>query len=224
MPTIRDPFSHALEATTATTSADVERRAVTGALLVARRNNASPTEVLEFLDMLGILDTASEIAGRPLATGPVALTRRDNIGRLRHAPSSTTQGHQEPPVSPSATDSAPANDTPDPIPAGRHGHNGRCASGDHPWVPENISVHTSGQQRCKPCGNRQKRGISTARTRDPEEVVLCRCPGRKHRLSAESSESTYVSPDGRRMCRVGIDRRAQAEKASRDVAAEREAS
>jgi hypothetical protein len=152
--------------------------------------------VHELIEMLGLDGRANELrAQRGLRAvpkvAPVSVAVRDSYGRLRGV-------------------TAPATDVPDPVPVGQHGHNGRCASGDHAWTPENIgTVAATGAQRCKPCEQRRKRGGSSRKPSDAP--VLCRCPGRKHELTEESSESTYVAPDGKRQCRVGMDRRNQAE-------------
>src|SRR4051812_29710107 len=86
-------------------SESVRLRAVHGALMSAKRRNATPAEALEFIDMLGLSDVASEIVGRPLVAAQMPTTaRRDTIGRVRPAL---------------------AQPDADGIPPGQHGHNGR---------------------------------------------------------------------------------------------------
>jgi group I intron endonuclease len=36
---------------------------------------------------------------------------------------------------------------------GKHGNDGMCRTGKHPWVPENIFVNADGEQGCKACAN-----------------------------------------------------------------------
>lgn len=162
----------------------------------AARRGLPADELRDALEALGLIGPARR----------VSLGARDNIGRLRQQPAPAT-AQPEPEPEPAVG-----------IPSGQHGHNGMCASGDHPWVAENIrpATGTTGV-RCRACEQRRKRGGSS---RTEVGTDLCRCPGRKHVLTAETSESTYVSPNGQRVCKVGVERRRQAEQAARDVAAE----
>ncbi len=157
--------------------------------------------LVELIDMCGLSDVASQIVGRPL--------RADGAATIR--------GQRDQSESPPAADTASGDDVP--APSGRHGVNGRCSSGLHPWVAENIrKAEKSSRLKCRPCEQFRKRGGSTV-LRDPDGRRLCGCPGVKHVLTEVSSETTFVSETtGRRMCRAG-ERRRKSEKAARGRAA-----
>jgi len=157
------------------------------------RRNIPKDELRESLEMMGLAE--------PVGSG--LSVPRDSYGRLRTDMVSTP--------APDTEDAAEGEPGAVAGASRRHGDNGKCAAGDHPWIPENIRRNeTTGRLRCRGCDQRRKRGPK--KVKDPNAPVLCRCPGRKHVLTAETSESTYVDPRGQRLCRVGIDRRRQAER------------
>lgn len=54
--------------------------------------------------------------------------------------------------------------TPVGVPPGENGHNGMCASGDHPWIDANIAVdRVKGKRTCQQCANRRRRNRNAAK-------------------------------------------------------------
>lgn len=191
-------------------SADEQYRALL--TLVSLDDSALPVEgaatVHELIDMLGLTDRANELRVErgmrvPSRRSVTAGVPRDSYGRLR------TDMVSSP--APDIEDAAEAEPEAVAGASRRHGDNGKCAAGDHPWIPENIRRNEeTGRQRCRPCEQRRRR--RPTKPKDPNAPVLCGCPGKKHVLTAGDSETTYVDARGKRHCKVEIGRREQAER------------
>jgi len=193
---LRNDYSRAPSA-----SESEETRAVLAVVTQAHRLAAPGHDAWDVLEALGIDERAVEMLRARGATRPEEtpqnrsepLVRRDDFGRLRAAP----------PL-------ADANG----IPPGQHGHNGRCASGDHAWAEENI--RPGRPAKCRPCEHRRKWGVSS-KPKDTAEIGLtkCKCPGMGHILTPYTSDTTVVDSRGQRSCRENANRRKRERRAAK---------
>lgn len=79
-----------------------------------------------------------------------------------------------------------------------------------PLAPVSVGVRDS-FGRLRASEPPRSRPVSMPRPDRVAGETLCRYPGRKHLLTAVTSESTFVDSRGQRQCKVGIERRRQAE-------------
>jgi hypothetical protein len=148
--------------------------------------------LLELVDMCGLTDVANEVR-RENGLAPLGSSSRvhggvrDSIGRLRSVTAPAT----------------PLGET--------------CPSDEHSWIEENISTNeTTGRKRCKLCRNRLKQS-GGAQPKIPDAPLLCKCPDIQHVLTKETSATTYVTKSGKRLCKVGEQRRKKASQARRNA-------
>lgn len=159
----------------------------------ALRRNIPKSVLRDVLEMLGCAEPVASALGVP----------RNAYGRLRT--------DMAPTPAPDTEDAAEGEPEGVAGASRRHGDNGKCASGDHDWIPENIRRNEeTGRQRCRPCAQRRRR--RPTKPKDPDAPVLCGCPGKKHVLTGVDSETTHVDARGKRHCKVEIERREQAKR------------
>jgi hypothetical protein len=117
------------------------RRALVNTASIARRLGASPGELREVLEALGLIEPP---------------------GAVRESPATPTQGHPEPTVGPSTgrTDpkSAPSMGTSTAVSRRiRRSNPNLCAQQLHPWIRENIRERPGRADQCKLCQNEARR-------------------------------------------------------------------